>query len=324
MTRFWLALVLILAFSPSIVAQSGPIHVPSYVAASHLKSSRPPDYPSAAEVARIQGNVILRIAIDQYGNVSSLQLMQGHPMLAPAALSSVRSWKYSPFTANGQPVSAITVVVVRFGNPGNDADDKVEVVFQDVFWAAIDRAQAALAAGDLAAAEKELAEAQTSLLSRGALPGHSLEHWQWAVLVGDLNRRQNKFTDAEQRYKEALALQENNRNSPEMASSLLALGRLHFEANRPELAQEELTKAISTYQKNYKAAAKLPGAEETLARGIADASWMLAKMAVQQHHQDAAAQQCRSVLDYRGYLSAGDPKVEECERLLATPKPVLP
>lgn len=199
------------------------VRVSSDVAVSHLKSSPAPEYPPLAEAARIQGNVILHIAIDPNGNVSPLRVVRGHPMLVPAAMSGVRNWKYSPFTTNGQPASVVTVTVVRFGNPANhDAEDKAEVAFQDKFWAAIDRAQAALSTGDLSAAEQTLTDGQTALSAGGPPPVHVPERWQWAMSMGEVNRQQKRVTDAEQRYAEALALQKDNKDSPEAAVSLSA------------------------------------------------------------------------------------------------------
>jgi TonB family protein len=214
MARFWLSFLLIITFGSSAVAQGARVRVSSDVAASHLKSSPAPAYPSLAETARIQGNVILHVAIDSNGNVSPLRVVRGHPMLVPAAMSGVQNWKYSPFSANGQPVSVVTVAVVRFGNPANhDAEDKAEVAFQDKFWETIDRAQAALSTGDLSAAEKALTDGQTALSAGAPPPIHVPERWQWAMSMGELNRQQKRVTAAEQRYTEAIALQKDKKDS---------------------------------------------------------------------------------------------------------------
>ncbi len=42
-----------------------------------------PEYPSDAK--RIQGTVVLKAIIDKEGKISNLQLISGHPMLAPSA-----------------------------------------------------------------------------------------------------------------------------------------------------------------------------------------------------------------------------------------------
>jgi TonB family protein len=64
-------------------------------AAKHLIKGPQPRYPELAEAASIQGNVILQIRIGESGTVSVLRLVQGHPMLAPAAIEAVKSLEVS-------------------------------------------------------------------------------------------------------------------------------------------------------------------------------------------------------------------------------------
>ena len=73
-----------------------------------------PSYPALARQARIQGVVVLTAIIDKDGNIQNLQLVSGHPMLAPAAIEAVKQWRYKPFLLNGQPVEVETTVTVRF------------------------------------------------------------------------------------------------------------------------------------------------------------------------------------------------------------------
>ena len=76
-----------------------------------------PVYPPLARQARIQGTVILRVHINKSGDVESLQLYSGHPMLAPAAIDAVKQWKYKPHLLNGGPVNVETRVTVNFTLP---------------------------------------------------------------------------------------------------------------------------------------------------------------------------------------------------------------
>ena len=73
-----------------------------------------PTYPPLARQARIQGTVILRAVISKDGSIENLQLVSGHPMLAPAAIEAVRQWKYKPYLLNGEPVEVDTEVQVNF------------------------------------------------------------------------------------------------------------------------------------------------------------------------------------------------------------------
>lgn len=73
-----------------------------------------PIYPRLAMQAHIRGDVILHAVIGRDGAVSSLQVVQGHPLLAPAAIDAVREWRYKPYTLNGEPVEVETLITVRF------------------------------------------------------------------------------------------------------------------------------------------------------------------------------------------------------------------
>jgi TonB family protein len=50
----------------------------------------PPAYPPLARQARISGDVQLELKIRQDGSVDSLEVVNGHPLLAPAALDSAK------------------------------------------------------------------------------------------------------------------------------------------------------------------------------------------------------------------------------------------
>jgi protein TonB len=73
-----------------------------------------PTYPPLARAARIQGEVVLTAIIDGNGQIQNLQLVSGHPMLVPSALTAVRQWRYKPYLLNGQPVEVETTVTVIF------------------------------------------------------------------------------------------------------------------------------------------------------------------------------------------------------------------
>jgi protein TonB len=73
-----------------------------------------PTYPRLAQLARINGVVVLTAIIDKHGNVERLQLVSGSPLLAPAAIDAVKQWHYKPFLLNGQPVEIETTVTVNF------------------------------------------------------------------------------------------------------------------------------------------------------------------------------------------------------------------
>jgi TonB family protein len=90
------------------------VRVSSGVAQAFLRSKVNPDYPPDARDQRIQGVVLMKINIDKEGNVYAVQLISGHPLLAPSAMEAVRQWKYRPYLLNGNPVEVETQVLVNF------------------------------------------------------------------------------------------------------------------------------------------------------------------------------------------------------------------
>lgn len=83
-----------------------------------LISRVPPIYPPVARAARVQGTVVLKALINQMGNVETLELVSGHPMLAPAAIDAVKQWKYRPYLLNGKAVNVETQITVNFALSG--------------------------------------------------------------------------------------------------------------------------------------------------------------------------------------------------------------
>src|SRR5262249_58176779 len=73
-----------------------------------------PVYPPLARQARIQGKVVLQAQISKDGAIENLQLISGHPMLAPAAIEAVKQWRFKPYLLNGEPVEVDTQVEVNF------------------------------------------------------------------------------------------------------------------------------------------------------------------------------------------------------------------
>jgi len=78
-----------------------------------------PTYPPLAKAARIQGHVLLHAEISKEGTIQNLQLVSGHPMLAPAAIEAVKQWRYRPYLLNGEPVAVETEVDVNFSLTGS-------------------------------------------------------------------------------------------------------------------------------------------------------------------------------------------------------------
>ena len=101
------------------IATPQRVRVSSGVQSGLLIRKVPPTYPPLARQARIQGTVILQAQISKTGDIENLQLISGHPMLAPAAIEAVKQWKYKPYLLNGEPVEVETTVQVNFSLAGS-------------------------------------------------------------------------------------------------------------------------------------------------------------------------------------------------------------
>ena len=107
----------ILSAQPTVapkIATPQRVRVSSGVSTGMLVRKVPPTYPPLARQARIQGTVVLQATISKEGSIENLQLISGHPMLAPAAIEAVKQWKYKPYLLNGEPVEVETQVQVNF------------------------------------------------------------------------------------------------------------------------------------------------------------------------------------------------------------------
>jgi protein TonB len=107
----------ILSATPTVapkIATPQRVRVSSGVSTGMLVRKVPPSYPPLARQARIQGTVVLQATISKEGSIENLQLISGHPMLAPAAIEAVKQWKYKPYLLNGEPVEVETQVQVNF------------------------------------------------------------------------------------------------------------------------------------------------------------------------------------------------------------------
>jgi protein TonB len=84
------------------------------VQSARLINQPKPVYPPLARQARIQGTVRFNAIIGNDGRIANLTLVNGHPLLVPAATAAVKQWVYNPTLLNGEPVEVVTVIDVNF------------------------------------------------------------------------------------------------------------------------------------------------------------------------------------------------------------------
>jgi len=99
---------------PPPPAATGPIRLHSGIKTPVKLQGPAPVYPALARSAHAQGVVIIEATIDTSGRVVEAHVLRSVPLLDDAALEAVRQWQYTPATLNGEPVSVLMTVTVRF------------------------------------------------------------------------------------------------------------------------------------------------------------------------------------------------------------------
>jgi protein TonB len=73
-----------------------------------------PEYPLLARQMKVQGEVVLDAWIGQDGGIQTLSVVGGPSILADAAQTAVRQWRFKPHYQDGQPVATQARIAVDF------------------------------------------------------------------------------------------------------------------------------------------------------------------------------------------------------------------
>jgi protein TonB len=73
-----------------------------------------PVYPPLARNARIGGQVVVEVTIDEGGNVIQARALSGHALLKQVSLDAARGWKWRPTLLNNIPVKVIGTITFNF------------------------------------------------------------------------------------------------------------------------------------------------------------------------------------------------------------------
>jgi TonB family protein len=73
-----------------------------------------PEYPDVARLAGIEGDVTLRILVNEDGTIGDITPLSGPPILARAAIRAVEHWRYAPVLVDGHPVGVVSTVTLAF------------------------------------------------------------------------------------------------------------------------------------------------------------------------------------------------------------------
>ena len=80
----------------------------------HISHRTVPVYPPIAKAARVQGVVVVDVGVGIAGNVESMKVVSGPPMLQQAAIDCLKEWTFHPFEKDGRPLAATGPVSIEF------------------------------------------------------------------------------------------------------------------------------------------------------------------------------------------------------------------
>lgn len=105
-------------------AASGPTEMPAFgakvsqgITEASLIRKVEPTYPMDARLRRLSGPVILDATIGEDGSVKTVSVVSGAALLANAAKSAVREWRFSPAKLDGKPIQSEKRITMVFRLP---------------------------------------------------------------------------------------------------------------------------------------------------------------------------------------------------------------
>ena len=93
------------------------VELPASAAEANLIHRVEPEYPEDARLGGIQGPVVLEVRIRPDGSVAQCNLVSGEPVLANAAITAVKQWRFKSHRVKGQPAEMQTTITLNFRLP---------------------------------------------------------------------------------------------------------------------------------------------------------------------------------------------------------------
>jgi TonB family protein len=94
-----------------------------------LRAWAPPDYPADALKENVGGMAMIRMVVDEKGNVSSARILDAtDPRLGAAALAAAKKWTFTPALDAGRPVACSMDAPVEFSPAGGARKGKPGMV----------------------------------------------------------------------------------------------------------------------------------------------------------------------------------------------------
>jgi len=90
--------------------QDGRLRLGAEVAEKNLVKRVEPQYPASAQ--EVQASVVLEAGIGKNGEILTLKIVSGHPLLNDSVIDAVKQWRYRPFRLNGETTEIVTTITL--------------------------------------------------------------------------------------------------------------------------------------------------------------------------------------------------------------------
>lgn len=239
-------LCLFLAVAAIAVAEDKPARVEPDVASRNLTKKVEPVVPPLARLTQVGGTVVVDIIIDSAGKVSSVTLISGHPMLAPAFIEAVKKWEYAPFLKDGNPIPVVARVEWTVASPKYSQSQ--EKALKD-YYPTFQTCYQLVRQGKDVEAEKKCRE--TVALSDQLPDNRVLERSDSRVFLGHALYSQHKFLESIPFYEKAVQIRkpyEKSDRDADFASENASLARAYAAVGRFPEADMYYSQAVTIYK----------------------------------------------------------------------------
>lgn len=90
------------------------IRVEETEAKKNIVTKVEPEFPAIAKQMNLSGRVEVDLHVDETGKVEKVDAVSGNPILAGAAVTASKRWKFQPFEADGKPTKAVVRIAFSF------------------------------------------------------------------------------------------------------------------------------------------------------------------------------------------------------------------
>jgi protein TonB len=95
-------------------AEDTVVHISQTEAVKAAKEKVQPEYPAMAKQLHLEGTVQVEAHIGSSGTVEEVKPLTGNAVLMNAAVTALKKWKFTPFTADGKPTKAVADLSFSF------------------------------------------------------------------------------------------------------------------------------------------------------------------------------------------------------------------